>query len=78
MVNRVETKGTNHKCKCQECGLPIVKGEVRVKINLYWYHARCFVDIVESIPDIETLWKNSLMKSVTERLKKKWNGVEDE
>jgi hypothetical protein len=27
------------------------------------------VDIVESIPEIETLWKNSIMKNVTARLK---------
>jgi hypothetical protein len=46
-----------------------MKGEARVRIETHWFHAQCFVDIVESIPEIETLWKNAIMKNVTARLK---------
>jgi hypothetical protein len=69
MINNVETKKTRHKCLCGECRKRIEKGDVRVYLPFKWYHAQCFVDIVESIPDIEELWKNSILKSVTERLK---------
>ena len=69
VVNRVEIKKTGHPCNCHDCRKRILKGEVRVRIETHWFHAQCFVDIVESIPEIETLWKNSIMKNVTARLK---------
>ena len=67
--NRVETKATNHPCKCGECGKRIVKGELRVFLDRHWFHAQCFVDIVESITDIEKLWQNSAKKNVLARLR---------
>jgi hypothetical protein len=69
MATKISVKATNHKCLCVECCKPIVKGEVRIQLLIRYYHAQCFVDIVESIPDIETLWKNSATKNVLARLK---------
>jgi hypothetical protein len=69
LTNRVEVKATGHPCKCLECGKPILKGEVRVNFLVRWFHAQCFVNIVESIPEIETLWKNAAMKNVLARIR---------
>ena len=69
MSNRVSVKATSHPCKCRECDRRILKGDLRVSFELHWFHAQCFVYIVESIPELETLWRNSAKKNVLSRLR---------
>jgi len=67
---KVDTKDTNRKCRCVICRLPIIKGDIRIFFDSRgWFHAQCFVDLVESIPDVDKLWANAVTKNVLLRLK---------
>jgi hypothetical protein len=67
--SKVGVKKTTHKCVCAECHEPIIQGSVRLGTFFgRYYHPQCFVNLVESIPDIETLWKNAVTKNVLGRI----------
>ena len=65
----IEVKETRHKCVCVQCHLAILKGDLRLKFySVGFFHAQCFVALVESIPDVERLWIKAAVKSVKERI----------